>query len=63
MEGSPNGLGAAYFLLQHRKQLGGAKSINKVKLVTCEDDSGDPCLVFYVGPVLKDPTKQDAWNS
>ncbi|KAJ4382935.1 Mitochondrial import inner membrane translocase subunit tim8 [Didymella sp. IMI 355093] len=59
--GSPNGLGAAYFLLQHHKQLGSAKSINKVKLVTCEDDGGDPCLVFYVGPVLTDSKKRRAW--
>ncbi|KAF1932409.1 uncharacterized protein M421DRAFT_403266 [Didymella exigua CBS 183.55] len=59
--GSPNGLGAAYFLLQHHKQLGSAKSINKVKVVTCEDDGGDPCLIFYVGPVLKAPKKRQAW--
>ncbi|KAF9699865.1 hypothetical protein EKO04_002094 [Ascochyta lentis] len=50
--GSPNGLGAAYFLLQHHKQLGSIQSINKVKLVICEDEGGDPCLIFYVGPVL-----------
>ena len=39
---SPVSLGVAYFLLQHQKQLG-VKSINKVKLVTCEDSGGDPC--------------------
>ncbi|KAF1360403.1 hypothetical protein EJ07DRAFT_114939 [Lizonia empirigonia] len=59
--GSPNGLGAAYFLLQHHKQLGGAKSINKVKIVTCEDGGGDPCLIFYVGPVFHPTSRRRAW--
>ncbi|KAF3051938.1 hypothetical protein E8E11_006493 [Didymella keratinophila] len=61
INGSPNGLGAAYFLLQHHRQLGGAKSINKVNVVTCEDDGGDPCLIFYVGTVLTDSKKRHCW--
>lgn len=48
-------------LLQHHRQLGSAKSINKVKVVTCEDDGGDPCLIFYVGTVLTDPKKRRSW--
>jgi hypothetical protein len=59
--GSPNGLGAAYFLLQHHKQLGGAKSINKVKLLTCEDNGGDACLIFFVGPVITPAPVRRAW--
>ena len=47
--GSPNGLGAAYFLLQHKVQLGGAKSINKIKIWRTEDeDHEEPNVIFYV---------------
>lgn len=48
--GSPNGLGAGYFLLQHKRQLGAAKSIRKVKVFKGDDefDSEDPNIIFYV---------------
>ncbi|KAF3046600.1 hypothetical protein E8E12_011154 [Didymella heteroderae] len=48
VQGSLNNLGAAYFLLQHHRQLCSIESINKVKLVICEDDTEHLCLRFYV---------------
>ncbi|KAL6706278.1 Mitochondrial import inner membrane translocase subunit tim8 [Coniothyrium glycines] len=49
--GSPNGLGAGYFLLQHKRQLGGAKFIWKIKIFKGEDEfESDPNLIFYVDP-------------
>ncbi|KAI8933188.1 hypothetical protein NX059_009826 [Plenodomus lindquistii] len=48
--GSPNGLGAGYFLLQHKRQLGGAKFIGKIRVLKGDDDfeSEDPNIIFYV---------------
>ncbi|KAF2023568.1 hypothetical protein EK21DRAFT_80594 [Setomelanomma holmii] len=47
---SPNGLGAAYLLLQHKRQLGGAKTITKIKIWRSEDEDYDePNVIFYVG--------------
>jgi hypothetical protein len=51
LTGSPNGLAAGYFLLQHKKQLGGSKNFWKV--VIFKDDrstSNDINLLFYVDP-------------
>ncbi|KAF2852110.1 hypothetical protein T440DRAFT_393424 [Plenodomus tracheiphilus IPT5] len=44
------GMSFSYFLLQHKRQLGGAKSIWKVKVFKGDDDfeSEDPNLIFYV---------------
>jgi hypothetical protein len=52
--GSPNGLGAGYFLLQHKRQLGGANFIYKIKIFRndaegfddIEDD--EPSMILYV---------------
>jgi hypothetical protein len=50
LTGSPNGLGAAYLLLQHKPQLGGAKTIVKVKIWSSEDeDHEEPNIIFYIG--------------
>ncbi|CAN9220041.1 unnamed protein product [Alternaria sp. RS040] len=49
--GSPNGLGAGYFLLQHKRQLGGDNFIWKIKIFKGDDDDGyydDPALIFYI---------------
>lgn len=50
--GCPNALGAGYFLLQHKRQLGGAKFIWKIKIFKGDDlhESDDPHLIFYVDP-------------
>jgi hypothetical protein len=45
-------LGAGYLLLQHKRQLGGANYIYKVKIFRNEDDDDmaddDPSIIFYV---------------
>jgi hypothetical protein len=52
--GSPNGLGAGYFLLQHKKQLGGANFIYKIKIFKSDADGFDdieddePSMILYV---------------
>jgi len=46
--GSNNGMAAAYFLAQHRRQLG-SKSIWKVRVFTSDTSSiGTPNILFYV---------------
>jgi hypothetical protein len=49
--GSPNGAAFAYFLLQHKSELG-YKTINKVTVMRAETDDDnnfvDPYLVFHV---------------
>ncbi|KAH7071429.1 hypothetical protein BKA63DRAFT_578661 [Paraphoma chrysanthemicola] len=55
--GSPNGLGAAYLLLQHKKLLGGAKTISKIKIWRSEaEDHEEPNINFYVGDVSAEKT-------
>ncbi|KAI4645727.1 hypothetical protein J4E93_005305 [Alternaria ventricosa] len=48
--GSPNGLGAGYFLLQHKRQLGGANFIYKITIFRNDGDEFDdePNLIFHV---------------
>lgn len=59
--GSPNGLGAAYFLLQHKRQLGGAKTITKIKIWRSEDeDHEEPNVIFYVGDVTPSGDAREA---
>jgi hypothetical protein len=45
-------LGAGYLLLQHKRQLGGANYIYKIKIFRNEDDDDmaddDPSIIFYV---------------
>jgi hypothetical protein len=49
--GSPNGLGAAYFLVQHKRQLG-KKTITKVRVWKWDDSFiGTPNMLFYVEDV------------
>jgi hypothetical protein len=48
-QGSPNGLAAGYFLLQHKRQLGGNKYISKIRVFRKDDDNNPkPNLLFYV---------------
>lgn len=50
--GSPNGLGAGYFLAQHKAQLGGNKVISKITVwVPVIGDS--PTLLFWVADELE----------
>jgi hypothetical protein len=49
--GSPVGRWAGYFLLQHKRQLGGSKWIEKVRVFRSEKEGSWPYLLFYVaGP-------------
>jgi hypothetical protein len=47
-QGSPNGLGAGYFLVQHKRQLGGNKIISKITIFEGDDAGGYPQLLFWV---------------
>jgi hypothetical protein len=47
--GSLNGRGRAYFLLQHKPQLGGATFVWKIRIFRRDDDKFDaPILLIYV---------------
>ncbi|KAJ4993437.1 hypothetical protein SVAN01_00985 [Stagonosporopsis vannaccii] len=48
--GSPNGIAAAYFLSQHKEELGGNKYIDKVTVFRPDDgtENDEPALVYYV---------------
>lgn len=49
--GSPVGRWAGYFLMQHKRQLGGSKWIEKVRVFRSEKEGSWPYLLFYVaGP-------------
>jgi hypothetical protein len=56
--GSPNGASFAYFLLQHKAQLG-YKTITKVTVMRAETDEDndfvDPYLVFHVADAAEPP--------
>jgi hypothetical protein len=50
LAGSANGLAAAYFLLQHKNQLGGSRHIWKVRIFLSDDEEDLPDnynLLFY----------------
>ena len=50
--GSPVGRWAGYFLLQHKRQVGGNKYISKVRVFKSEKEGSWPYFLFYVdGPV------------
>jgi hypothetical protein len=52
--GSPVGKWAGYFLMQHKRQLGGNKFIEKVRVFKSEKPGSLAYLLFYVdGPVLE----------
>jgi hypothetical protein len=54
--GSPVGRWAGYFLMAHKKQLGGNKFISKVRVYK-PDQGSFPYMVFYVdGPAPSDPS-------
>jgi hypothetical protein len=54
--GSPVGRWAGYFLLQHKRQLGGNKFISKVRVFKPENHGPYSYLLFYVaGPVGSTP--------
>jgi hypothetical protein len=66
--GSPNGLAAAYFLIQHKKQLGGSKFIWKVRIFKSDEPAmpaNDYNLLFFVDSTEdpadppKSPTPKD----
>lgn len=48
--GSPNGIAAAYFLAQHKDELGGNKYIEKVTVFRPDEntDNDEPTLVYHV---------------
>lgn len=49
--GSPVGRWAGYFLMQHKRQLGGNKYISKVRVFKSEKEGSWPYFLFYVeGP-------------
>ncbi|KAF1915344.1 hypothetical protein BDU57DRAFT_518268 [Ampelomyces quisqualis] len=49
--GSPVGRWAGYFLMQHKRQLGGSKYISKVRVFKSEKPGSLPYFLFYVeGP-------------
>ena len=50
--GTPNGLGVAYFLIQHKAELG-RKTITKVDVFAHESTfkGRDPCFVFHIEDV------------
>ena len=49
--GSPVGRWAGYFLMQHKRQLGGDKYVSKVRVFKSEKPGSLPYLLFYVkGP-------------
>ncbi|KAJ4316919.1 Mitochondrial import inner membrane translocase subunit tim8 [Neodidymelliopsis sp. IMI 364377] len=51
--GSPVGRWAGYFLMQHKRQLGGNKFISKVRVFKSEKEGSLPYLLFYVdGPIV-----------
>jgi hypothetical protein len=56
-QGSPNGLGAGYFLVQHKRQLGGNKIISKITIFEGDEAGGYPHLLFWVAdaPELEAP--------
>ncbi|OAL46986.1 hypothetical protein IQ07DRAFT_634568 [Pyrenochaeta sp. DS3sAY3a] len=62
--GSPNGIGPAYFLTQHKRQLGCAKFIWKIKIWADDprykgEDVLEPNLTFYVDGSCTTPS----WSS
>lgn len=62
--GSPNGLGAAYLLLQLKAQLGDAKTITKIKIWRSEDENHDEAsIIFYVGNAKPENTPRSAQRS
>ncbi|CAI9635688.1 unnamed protein product [Alternaria burnsii] len=46
--GSPVGRWAGYFLMQHKRQLGGSKWISKVRVFKSEKEGSWPYFLFYV---------------
>lgn len=57
--GSPVGRWAGYFLMQHKRQLGGNKYISKVRVFKSEKEGSWPYFLFYVeGPEPATSTKR-----
>jgi hypothetical protein len=63
--GSPNGAAFAYFLMQHKAELG-LKTITRVTVFRAETDDDlafvDPNLVFHVGDVKEDGGEEEPDN-
>jgi hypothetical protein len=55
--GSPNGVGAGYFLSQHKAQLGGNKFVEKIT-VFCNDAYGPPHLLFWIADKPEEEPKK-----
>jgi hypothetical protein len=45
--GTPNGVGIAYFLIQHKARLG-HRWIWAVRVFHCDTGHKTPCLLFYI---------------
>jgi hypothetical protein len=64
--GSPNGASFAYFLLQHKAQLG-YKTITKVTVIRAETDEDndfvDPYLVFHVADAAEPPPDEGSGSA
>jgi hypothetical protein len=54
--GSPVGRWAGYFLVQHKRQLGGNKHVSKVRVFKSEKPGSLPYLLFYVKGPDPEPT-------
>jgi hypothetical protein len=46
--GSPNVQGFAYFLIQHKEQLGGSMFIDKIQVFKGETKADLPCILMHV---------------
>lgn len=46
--GAPVGRWAGYFLMQHKRQLGGNKFISKVRVFTSDKEGSFPYILYYV---------------
>jgi hypothetical protein len=53
--GAPVGRWAGYFLMQHKRQLGGSKWISKVRVFKSEKEGSWPYLLFYVERPAEEP--------
>lgn len=56
--GSPVGRRAGYFLMRHKRQLGGSRWIEKVRVFKSGKEGSLPYLLFYVNE-LAEGTKSD----
>ncbi|KAI4667815.1 uncharacterized protein J4E88_010066 [Alternaria novae-zelandiae] len=58
--GSPVGRWAGYFLMQHKRRLGGNKIISKVRVFKAEEDENWPYFLFYVAGTTASAANEEA---